>query len=213
MNVVNKALHSWLDWLFPPDETVGRLADMSLAEFLRLAQPAKEQVPGIVSRFAYKDELVQAAVWQLKYHGDIHVGRLLAHALYDTITEHLISHNLLLHDFLIIPLPISKERFKERGWNQSEILATEIAKLDNHLTVCTDCLIKTKHTVPQTTLNRAERLINLKNCFKIINPEKLKYKNIILLDDVTTTGSTINEAKQTLQHSGAKTILAFTLAH
>ena len=213
MNMILESIGSWLTWLFPPTEQAVRIEEMGVAEFKKSVSLAKEQNPGITSLFAYKDELVQAAVWELKYHGNIHIGRLLATLLYEKISDKLIEQNIFLQKFLVIPLPLSKERLTERGWNQSEILAREICKLDKNFLLCTNILQKIRHTQPQTKLDRNERLINLKNCFGITNKKLIQHQHIILIDDVTTTGSTINEARQLLQSAGVASIQAFTLAH
>lgn len=211
--MIIESIGSWLSWLFPPTELAVRIEEMGTEEFKRSVVVAKDQNPGICSLFAYKDELVQAAVWELKYHGNAHIGRLLATLLYEKISDALVEQNIFLQNFLIIPLPLSKERLAERGWNQSEILAQEICRLDKNFSLCTNVLQKIRHTQPQTKLDRAERLINLQNCFSIANMKIIQHQHIILIDDVTTTGSTINEACRLLQSAGVATIRAFTLAH
>ncbi len=170
----------------------------------------------IYSLFSYHTPIVQQAIWNLKYKGNKKVAVLCAEMLYTAITE-ILKDNIRLSGStlpLLIPLPISKERLRERGWNQTEMLAYELSALDvnRNFKINSSVLYKIKHTQPQTKLNRKERLENLKNCFAVSNQEIIRNKNIILLDDVTTTGSTITEAAETLKKAGAAYIIAFTIA-
>jgi len=113
---------------------------------------------------------------------------------------------------LIIPIPLSQERERERGFNQ----ATEIATVFSHninLPLSTTILFRKKHAPPQSHLSsRADREENVADVFAVQNPEELLGKNIILIDDVTTTGATLKSAAQLLKHHGVKHILALTIA-
>jgi ComF family protein len=102
----------------------------------------------------------------------------------------------------IVPVPLHKKRLNFRGFNQSEVLAEEIFKNT-----------RIKNTEPQAQLKKIKRLTNVKNAFEIkpsakINPEKI----YLLLDDVCTTGSTINECAKILKKYGAKTVIGLTVA-
>ncbi len=208
-----------IDWLFPSSYEVTYLESLGAQEFLEQAKPALDLTPHIYSLFMYKDPLVEKALWELKYRGNRKIAELFATLLYDVIVQE-IADASLFSDFthpIIIPLPLSKERLKERGWNQSEMIVRALKKYgvthSELFTINCDVLIKIKHTQAQTKLSRKKRMKNLKGCFAIKNPELIKHKNIILIDDVTTTGSTIEEAKNTLLKAGAKNVLAFTIAH
>lgn len=111
----------------------------------------------------------------------------------------------------IIPVPISKKRQKERGYNQSLLIAKEMSK---RLKIeCIDnCLIKTKNIIEQSKLNKEERQKNIIGVYKLKNIEKLKNKRIILLDDIYTTGSTVNECSKMLRQADVKKIAVLTLA-
>ncbi len=110
--------------------------------------------------------------------------------------------------YLLVPIPLSADRFKERGYNQSEVIAERLSQLTNLNT--RSCLTKIRDTEPQNSLKRKKRLTNPTNCFEVKGsvPEK-----IILVDDVITTGSTIREAAKVLRKAGVKSIWAFSLAH
>ena len=104
---------------------------------------------------------------------------------------------------MIIPVPIHKNRQKERGYNQSELIAKEFENYKN-------ILIKTKHTKPQSILTGKEREDNIKNVY-IVN-ENVVGKNVLLIDDVYTTGATVNECSRVLKLSKAKNIDVLTIA-
>ncbi len=112
---------------------------------------------------------------------------------------------------LIVPVPSSKKRLKERGYNQAELLSKQLSKLLG-IKLETDVLIKVRHTPPQTTLNYFERQKNLFGSFAVENQEKIIGKNVLLVDDVLTTGATINHCSEVLKLSKAKRVFVLTLA-
>ncbi|WDV46116.1 ComF family protein [Clostridiaceae bacterium M8S5] len=120
--------------------------------------------------------------------------------------------NSLDLDFdIIIPVPLNKKRLLERGFNQAELLSKCISKHSNSR-VITKSLVRTKNTRRQNKLNRKDRLKNIKGAFTVRNKEVIANKNIILVDDIYTTGTTINECCKELTKSGAKSIYVLTLA-
>lgn len=116
---------------------------------------------------------------------------------------------------IIIPVPIHQKRKAQRGYNQSELICKELVKRVKEKTqiqIETDCLIKIKHTKPQSSLNKQERMENVKDVYKLQNKEKIKDKKIILLDDIYTTGSTVNACAKLLKENGAECVLIVTIA-
>ena len=112
---------------------------------------------------------------------------------------------------IIIPVPISKKRMKQRGYNQSALFAKEISKQFN-MEYCDKCLLKDKHTVPQSSLNKEERIKNIENVYSIKNKEKILNKEVLLIDDIYTTGNTVNECSRILKTAGANNIGILTIA-
>ena len=111
----------------------------------------------------------------------------------------------------IIPVPISKKRFKERGYNQSKLIAKEISnyiKID----VVENCLYKTKDIIEQSKLNKEERIKNVQGVYELKNMQILKRKKILLIDDIYTTGSTVNECCKTLSEAKPEKIGVLVLA-
>ena len=120
------------------------------------------------------------------------------------------STNKLIN-YLIVPIPLHSKRRRERGFNQAELLAKTIS--ENLGLLPTNALERTKNTKAQAKLKKSEcREENVAGCFKIKNPESVRDKNIILVDDVFTSGATMNEAVKILKENGAKRIIALVAA-
>lgn len=135
--------------------------------------------------------------------------------LYKTFTKIIIKNEkiygfLKLYD-IIIPVPMFKNKKSVRGYNQSELIAKEIAK-EVGITFVKDVLVKIKDTRVQSTLTKTQRMENLKNVFSITDMSKIKGKKIILIDDIYTTGSTVNECSKALKQAGVKEICVVTIA-
>ena len=153
----------------------------------------------------------------LKYRNKKGIAEVLAQAAYDRLLEEL-SELAVFENFnnpILIPIPLYKKRLKKRGYNQAELLAKEIVKRGNDVfTLTTKVLYKVKDTKSQVEIrDKKERLKNLHGAFAVKNPETIHGRNIILVDDVTTTGTTLNEAKKVLEKSGARKVIAITIAH
>ncbi len=167
---------------------------------------------GIISAFSYEDERVRAAIWEIKYARNAKIlesiGSACAEALAGIFEEKIEFENF--GQIIIVPIPCHTSRMKEKGFNQAIDLAREFK---NHFPLSSitrnDLLIKTKDTLHQTKLSRNERLKNLKGVFEIERAEDLQGKTIILIDDVTTTGATLSEAKIVLEKAGAKKVYCF----
>ena len=112
---------------------------------------------------------------------------------------------------VIIPVPISKKRKKKRGYNQSELVANELAQKLNQ-DIWTDIIIKKKDNQPQSELNKLERIKNVEDIYEINKPIEVKNKKVLLLDDIYTTGSTVNEIARKLKQNQTQEIGVITLA-
>jgi len=130
--------------------------------------------------------------------------------LYNFFAE-LLLPKLLNEDIdLITAVPISKKRMKERGYNQSELIARKIAKIME--VPYMNLLLKNQETKRQSELSRIERMINIQNSFDFNNKYDIKGKKILLIDDVFTTGSTVNECSKVLKKSGSTSIEVAVIA-
>ncbi len=113
-------------------------------------------------------------------------------------------------DFLV-PVPLHGKRKRERGFNQSEILTRELARIKG-MSVLGGCLVKTRNIPPQTTLESAGREENVRGAYEVKRGSKIEGKTLVLVDDVFTTGSTLRECGLVLRKAGAGDIRALTLA-
>lgn len=112
---------------------------------------------------------------------------------------------------IIIPVPISKKRYKQRGYNQSELLAKEIAK-NTEIKLEKKCLYKNKDIIEQSKLNKEDRAKNIQNVYNCKNSLKIENKKILLIDDIYTTGSTVNECSKVLKNNKVQKIGILTIA-
>lgn len=136
--------------------------------------------------------------------------------LYKTFSK-MILDNKIICDFImeydmIIPVPIHKKRYYERGYNQSELIVNEIVKNCNNIYYDKKILIKDKNNITQSTLNKEERIQNVKNVYELKNKNIIKNKKILLVDDIYTTGNTVNECARVLKKENAHEIGVLTIA-
>lgn len=151
---------------------------------------------------------VKKCIHLLKYNGKTYIAHLLATLLVDCADTNFTIEDI---DFFV-PVPLHKKRHRQRGFNQAELLLKEMNRKFNKKVV-TDNLVKIKNTKSQVFLSGKERESNILDTFHLKNPEIFPDKNILLIDDVSTTGSTLNECAKTLRKAGAKKIHGLVLAH
>jgi ComF family protein len=153
----------------------------------------------------YDDPALQALVQALKFRGT----RRAVEPLASIIKEYLVGVGMRFDGFTgftVVPVPLSRERLRSRGFNQAELLARPVAAYLG-LPLDASTLVRIRHTKPQTEMKSSrERRENLRGCFLARAP--LAGGNILLVDDVTTTGTTFLEASRTLKRVGAGTIIA-----
>lgn len=118
---------------------------------------------------------------------------------------------LIQFDYLV-PVPLHPKREKDRGFNQSFLIASFLSK-SLKVPVLSHLLLRKKYTAPQFGLKVKERNLNVKDVFQIHDPQKMRNKKIILIDDVATTFSTLKECTKVLKRNGASSVFAVVLAH
>ncbi|MHB1118304.1 MAG: ComF family protein [Minisyncoccota bacterium] len=169
--------------------------------------------------FDYHHPIIKRAVWRFKYENARGFANIFAEKLYEEIVGDLgddlcASENEI---FLLVPIPLHKKRLRERGYNQSELLAHAILKRDNNAHIfelAPELIMRTRATAPQArSEKRAARLSNLHGAFICTDAHRVRGRTIILIDDVTTTGTTLHEAARALMKAKPRKILAFTVAH
>lgn len=217
-NALQKLWYAALDLVFPKKPHIAALEDKEWYNLRALLPKAENSLSAhnIYPLFNYSHEKVRAVVWDIKYKRNPRLAEALAKLLHEEMLETIADMELFDGGStpLLVPIPMSYERKKKRGFNQTEFLAELVWKQSGGALAYTPhALAKVCHTKPQADLKRAERLENLKGVYRVEQPEAVARRNIILLDDVSTTGATLREASRTLKAAGAREIIAFTIAH
>lgn len=153
------------------------------------------------------EEIIRKLILDFKFNDKPYIGKTFVDFI---LKDKKTVENIKKYD-TIIPVPISKKRKKQRGYNQSYIIANEIAK-KTKLKILNNCLVKTKNIVEQSSLNKKDRKKNISNVYSLKNALYLKDKKILLIDDIYTTGSTVNECCKELLKGKPKKIGVLVLA-
>lgn len=162
-----------------------------------------------VSVFVYVGEVVEM-VLRLKYNAEGDVAKAVAPFMVNCITT--TGLNVEKETPLLIPVPLTPKRLKARGYNQAELLAKEISARTG-IPVETSAIARIKQTEKQQDMTAKQRAENLKNAFSVLNKSLVEGKTILLIDDVLTTGATVNECSRMLKKAGAKRVYAITIAN
>lgn len=155
------------------------------------------------------DGVVKELIHEFKYKGKIRLAKPLGALMADFIREYSLPIEYIDH---ILPMPLSKTRLREREFNQAHHLSNHIAS-EFGKTILEGALIRTRHTRSQTELEIHERRKNILGSFKVAEPETVKNMNLLLVDDVLTTGATSSEAAGALKEAGANIVFVLTLAN
>ncbi len=207
-------------------------------------------LPNATSLFAYKDERVAKLVWSIKYKKSAHAVRIGGYVLWHTLVtttgdgnrfsgrfgpsegegepaasppgdDGVSSKTSLPEPVVVMPMPITERRRRERGYNQCELIVDEMERLEqinksSRFVVRKDILFRVHHAARQTLKDRDERIEGAKGIFAVneyvISPELL-HSHIIVIDDVITTGSTMFEALETMKKAGFEDVQALSIAH
>lgn len=174
---------------------------------------------GIISFYSYKDSHIRIALIEIKDRPNKTIAHMLGKSLFEGIKP-IISRN---HEnngrYLIMPIPITTKKKRLRGWNQCELMLggfkdeAKRAGLFENLEIRTDILIKIRETDDQVGKSKSQRFENLKDCFAVTESALLRDRNIIVFDDITTTGATLIEARKVLEQNGAQKIICLSIAH
>lgn len=173
---------------------------------------------GIYCLNCRKNYSLNGIIYAAKFNGSVkEMIHYLKYNKYQTIAASLaklvlkkLQISKVTKDSIIVPVPLHWSRYWQRGFNQSELIAKIISK--NLKLEYISALKRIKNTAQQMRLKRQGRLENLKDAFKIENPELISGKNILLVDDVATTGATLNECAKVLKRAGAKKVWGVVVA-
>jgi len=212
-NFYSLIIHKGLDLLFPrycfgcQQEGVA-LCAKCLAKLPRSLESGENK---IFSVFNYDSPIVKKLIWSLKYKHNKDIARIVAPVLNETLWEELADKLIISNQetkIFLLPAPLSRARYRSRGYNQAEELVKEMIKLNpENFAPLANLIIKIKDTPSQVSLkNKQQRLNNLKGAFQINETKLQELKQsyhlsetiIIIVDDVSTTGATIDEIRKVL---------------
>ena len=172
----------------------------------------KHSIDGCFSALTY-NKTTQKLIYNFKYKPYLKdLTAVLSDLFYESIIQNEYFNNELKKSgWVFSPIPLSSSKLKKRGYNQSEILAKELSKKFNF--PVQNVLKRVRETKTQVGLSNIDRKLNIKGVFDLNNQKSIiKNKNVFLVDDVVTTGSTLNEAANVLKRNGAKRVIGLTLA-
>lgn len=156
----------------------------------------------------YQNEIAERLIKGLKFEYIRDAARPLASLLF----EYLERLSLQRGYDVIVPVPLSSERERTRGFNQARLIAAELGKLNN-LAVESNALVRTRHTKTQSELSGIrDREENVRGAFRVLYPELVARKRVLLVDDVATSGATLSEASKALKQAGAKFVIGLVVA-
>lgn len=145
-------------------------------------------------------------IYDFKYHGNQHLGYWIS----KTAATEAAEKDFFSGIDIIVPVPLTRKRRRQRGFNQAEVIAKAIKELTN-IGISTKTLRRIRFTGSQTHLDTLNRRDNVSGAFELIDGSAVKGKHVLLVDDITTTGATLNECGRVLVEAGAEKISVFTL--
>lgn len=171
----------------------------------------KYSIDGAFSAISY-NKIAQKLIYNFKYKPYLaDLKTFLSQLFVESLIQNEHFNKILNKDFILVPIPLYSSKLRKRGYNQAEILARELSKKIK--IPVQNLLIRTKDTKSQFKLKKEQRQENVKGIFSLKNKSfELKGKNIFLVDDVVTTGSTLKEAANVLKRGGANKVFGLTLA-
>lgn len=206
IKIIKIALEALLDIIYPYDN---KCIICGVEGFLGICSKCKSEIKRVhqqeeIMAYGYYGGVLKKLILNLKYHKSFIAGKVLADLLCQIIIEKKLSIDCICY------VPISKDSLKKRGFNQCSVIAKNISSILDIPVI--DCLVKVKETKEQKLLGKEERMKNILDAFEIKNKEKLFKKNILLIDDVYTTGATINECKKNIEKCNINKIYLLTIA-
>jgi ComF family protein len=158
----------------------------------------------LLAHYAFEGT-IRAAILAFKYRARTRLGPFLTSALAASLTSRPLTIDL------VVPVPLSADRHRARGFNQAEILARPLSA-DHGWAMATDVVERTRETRQQTELPARERLHNVAGAFAVSRPEAVAGKRVLLVDDVCTTGATLAACAAPLLQAGAEGVWGIVVA-
>lgn len=216
MNLISNCLYEVADLIYPPKCLVcGDFKGSDICDkcYDMIADSSDDEIHidniekvFIIGKY---DGVLEKAIRLLKFHGKLSVSKVLAKLLINNINRVYIKYN----DTIFIPIPLHKKRLRQRSYNQCRKILEEAKKIIPEINIIEENIfIRIKNTPHFFDLDRIKRNETIQNTFKVADENYFKGKNIILFDDILTTGATLRESAKTLKIAGAEEIRAVVLA-
>lgn len=209
-----------LDFLFPQSAFENKLANLSSADIRNMveASVSREEKPWSAALF-YRTPFVRKLIWTLKYKGNTDAARLCGELLYECMLDDAVEILQFSKDreqkIILVPIPLSRQRLQERGFNQCDLVCKKVMQCDEGqvFLMHPQALMRKRHTQSQTVQkDKTARIKNMKNAF-VANRSLVSNAIVFLVDDVVTTGTTLHEAAKTLRAAGARKVRCYAIAH
>lgn len=195
-----------LDIIYPP---ANKCIICDAEDFIGICPLCKGSIKRVKSQeeilsYGFYGGILKELILSFKYGKNFTAGDVLAELLLTLIKEEKVEGDYICY------VPMSKKAIKKRGFNQCEIIGKKIGEELN--IPISNCIVKSKDTKEQKTLAKEERIKNVKGAFEIKEEAKIYNKKIILIDDVVTTGATLQECREILKKSDVEKITILTIA-
>ena len=225
--MIHRIIKPFVDFLYPPNcvfcDLVLRDAREIICESCWDSIPRYSQEGGIIQELREKigeglmladafapwefDTKMQYLIHQLKYNHHKRISQEFGRRMHQALCESMFGQDI----DLIVPVPLHKSRRRKRGYNQSELIALSLAGYMS-VPVDTSCITRTVNTQSQTRLDIHQRMSNVNNAFDVANPERIRDRSVLLIDDVITTGATMNACAAQLLANGARRVSGLSVA-
>ena len=204
-----------IDALLPPHEDVRLARTVTEKEYAQMLAPREAGVAWIVALFPYRDKRIRALVRAVKYYGETRALEMPARYLGEYILEVIAEKKLLggWEEPIIVPMPSSRERMRERGYNQVERLAKILLPILGSSAEYAPHVLSRENRESQVHVGRPKRAENIRGAFFVPDQRAVSGKFVVLIDDVVESGSTFADARRALRKAGAKGVIGVALAH
>ncbi len=204
-----------LDAAFPPRSSERLVRGLTPEALYARMQPIAihldhTYIGACIALFPYRLAEVEACIIEAKFHGSAKAAQILGYCLAKYLSELVSSHNMNIEKLVLVPIPLSASRLRERGYCQTERIAKAVVQ--SGCDVDTTLLARTRHTIPQTKLSGSQRRKNVEGAFTATKPCD-PHHIYIVFDDVVTTGSTLLAAVEALRSAGGQHVFSVALAH
>lgn len=194
----------------------------------QLDQPEHNLPDWIITAYNYKNPIVRKCILHLKEYPNKHLTDILIKNIYNqdsfapSLTpdpspverEKTLCNKNLDDKIFIIPVPMTRDRFYERGFNQAEIIAGSVLPYYPASILCTDAVVKESGHAKQATLTeKSSRIKNAEHIFHITKPAVIAGRDILIVDDLVTSGATISALRDELLSAGARSVKGFAVGH